>query len=83
MKKLFRDHRELLDESLETTIEVNSAQDIIDHINSRGILKINRIEVEEPTKDDRLPKEWGGIEHYVIGYWDSGYGLVGMSNFCE
>ena len=83
MKKLFRDHRELLDESLETTIEVNSAQDIIDHINSDGLLRINRIEFEEPTKDDRLPKEWGEIEYYIIGYWDGGYGVVGMSNFCE
>lgn len=84
MKKLFRYHRSMLAESLETTIEVN------------GLIHLKMILAKEmpfahnirislaSDRDERLPREWGGYSRYVLADFDGYSGqCIGMCNFYE
>ncbi len=89
MKKLFRFHRGLLADSLETTIEVSGLDELRKIISDsivwadRDYYKNIRIQ-KEAHNDPRLPEEWNGISHYVVADFE-GYKAqcVGMCNFYE
>lgn len=89
MKKLFRFHRGLLAESLETTMEVSGLPELCEKIADsvawadRNYFKNIRIK-NEAYHDPRLPAEWGSISYYVVADFD-GYKeqCIGMCNFYE
>lgn len=84
MDKLFRYHRGLLSESLETTIKVNGLADMKDEILAKSDF-LSNIRIE-PTvyHDNRLPAEWGRNQYYVMAdFATGGYGCIGMCNFYE
>ena len=89
MKKLFRFHRGLLAESLETTKEVSGLSELREIISDsvawagRDYYKNIRI-AREAHEDSRLPIEWGGVSHYVIADFEGYEGqCIGMCNFYE
>lgn len=70
MKKLFRFNRQLLADSLATTIEVNSFEDIKSYLSKTDPLLYTFLEDIWCTRlphleDNRLPEEWGEKEYYV------------------
>lgn len=86
MEKLFRFHRGLLDESLETTTFVTGLPAIKAFISENAPLlyhSIKNIRIKhEPYVDDRLPKEWGCIEYMVVADFDGYKGqCIGYTNF--
>lgn len=84
VKKVFRDHRGGLQESLNTTIYCpNGIDDIKQHLEDRRYIVKFRID-EEPCEDDRLPPVWGNKEYRVLGvYTDGSHGVIGWCNFLE
>lgn len=84
--KLFRFHRGMLADSLETTIQVKSLYDIqraVEYAMSEIDPKNIRI-LNDPICDPRLPSEWGGICYYVLADIKGHFGqCVGMSNFYD
>ena len=85
-KKLFREHRGGLKESLATTIECpNGLSDIEKHFN--GSLYTG-VRMDLSMRDNRLPKEWGDRQYVVIAETkDSNSRLItvvlGFCNFWE
>ena len=83
-KKLFREHRRLLEESLETTIEVGGLSDIVEHLKKQMPWAANVKILDRKLTDHRLPSEWGKTTYYVVadfkGYTEQGRG---MCNFYE
>lgn len=81
--KVYRDHRELLGDSLHTTIECpNGMDDIAHHLEGRYIRDFQIC--KEPLVDTRLPSAWGSVEYRVYGtYADGSHGIVGWCNFTE
>ena len=64
MKKLFREHRGGLEESLATTIECpNGLTDIKKHFNNQPYANIS---MDLSMRDNRLPEEWGDRQYVVI-----------------
>lgn len=86
MEKLFRFHRGLLSDSLETTVFVTGLSAIRKYINDTdpilySSLKNLRIRKEHYV-DERLPKEWGKIEYMVVADFDGYKGqCIGYTNF--
>lgn len=87
--KLFREHRRLLVDSLETTVEVKDIADMRNKIQAKwneicpNYLSNIRIE-KHKYKDPRLPKDWGGVSYYVVADFEGYKGqCIGMCNFFE
>lgn len=84
MKKLFREHRGLLADSLATTIEVSGLADIVRHCEQEMPWVKNVKIYDKQLIDHRLPAEWGKITYYVVadfeGYTEQ---CIGMCNFYE
>ena len=88
MKKLFREHRGGLVESLATTIECpKGLADIEEYIRTLEHWRdyVRKIEIlPEKLIDNRLPADWGGISYYVLASFNDGNsGVIGMCNFYE
>lgn len=84
MKRLFRYHRGMLAESLDTTVEVMG----LDHLKlllSKEMPFVHNVRISlAADKDDRLPPEWGGYSRYVLADFDGHSGqCIGMCNFYE
>lgn len=83
-KKLFRLHKRLLEDSLETTIEVKSLSDIIEFLKEEMPWAKNIKIKDYKLTDRRLPPEWGITTYYVVadfeGYTEQ---CIGMCNFYE
>lgn len=82
-KKVYREHRMYIDESLETQRETpKGLLDIAKSYDGRGVIKM-WIDADY-TLDDRLPAEWEGRSYYVMGEWNDGSVYpCGMCNFYE
>ena len=88
METLFRFHRGLLSDSLETTTFVTGLEAIKTYIKESDPLlyyELRNIRImKEPYVDDRLPKEWGSIEYMVVADFDGYKGqCIGFANFKE
>lgn len=82
MKKLYREHRGGLAESLATTIECpNGLTDIVKHYENDKVFSNIRIR-KENICDDRLP-EWETTHYVIADFLGGGSGVVGMCNFYE
>ena len=85
-KKLYRDHRWLLADSLETTIEVNGIEDIRKHIMSDPIFSryVKNIHIsKEPIEDDRIGDSWNPTYHVLADLDNHKSQCIGMCNFYE
>lgn len=82
--KLFRYHRGLLSESLDTTIEVSGLYELR-QILAKDMPFAHNVRISlAADKDDRLPTEWGGYSRYVLADFDGFHGqCIGMCNFYE
>lgn len=84
MKKIFRFHRHLFDESIKTMREVKDLSEmkcvIITEMPFVTNIHISRTKFNDP----RTPEEWGGTTHYILADFD-GYEsqCIGMCNFYE
>ena len=85
MKKLFREHRGGLKESLETMIECpNGLADIKEYFNSKQPLYYSNIRMDLSMRDNRLPEEWGSRQYVVIAETkDMKTVVLGFCNFWE
>lgn len=88
METLFRFHRGLLADSLETTVFVTGLPAIRKYINDTDPIfysSLNNIRIKkEPITDNRLPKEWGNTEYMVVADFDGYNGqCIGYTNFCQ
>lgn len=88
METLFRFHRGLLADSLETTVFVTGLPAIQKYINDTDPIlyaSLSNIRIrKEPYVDERLPKEWGSIEYMVVADFDGYKGqCIGFTNFKE
>ena len=87
MKKIFREHRGGLKESLATTIECpNGLSDIALYFEKNSTLSqywfADNISIGEPMRDDRLPEEWGNRQYIVTARGKDGNKFVlGFCNF--
>ena len=86
METLFRFHRGLLSDSLETTTFVTGLPAIKAYISECDPVlyhSIRNIRIKpEPYMDERLPKEWGSIEYMVVADFDGYKGqCIGYTNF--
>lgn len=86
MEKLFRFHRGGLAESLETTVFVTGLPAIRKYINDTDPIlyaSLSNIRIrKEPITDNRLPKEWGGVEYKVVADCKGYNGIcIGFTNF--
>ena len=87
--KLYRESRQLLFDSLETTVEVKNLEEIRNliqnHWNKIHLGYLNNIRIKkECIFDDRLPPEWNGISFYVIADFPDYKGqCIGYCNFYE
>lgn len=86
METLFRFHRGSLVESLETTVFVTGLPAIRKYIKDTDpilyALLSNICIKKEPITDNRLPKEWGGVEYMVVADFDGYKGqCIGFTNF--
>lgn len=87
--KLYREHRQLLSDSLETTVEVGSLEEIRSmvqqHWDKTYPNYISNIRIKkECLFDERLPEEWNGICFYVIADFPDYKGqCIGYCNFYE
>lgn len=88
METLFRFHRGLLSDSLETTVFVTGLPAIRKYINDTDSIlyaSLSNIRIrKEPYVDDRLPKEWGSVEYKVVADFECYKGqCIGYANFCQ
>lgn len=89
MKKLFREHRGGLEESLATTIECpNGLSDIERHFNNFNTQHYTNIRIDLSMRDNRLPKEWGDRQYVVIAETKGSHFprptfVLGFCNFWE
>ena len=88
METLFRFHRGLLADSLETTAFVTGLPAIRKYINDTDPIfyaSLSNIRIKkEPITDDRLPKEWDSVEYMVVADFDGYKGqCIGYTNFKE
>lgn len=88
METLFRFHRGLLADSLETTVFVTGLSAIRAYIKLKDpffFASLSNIRIKkEPITDDRLPKEWGNTEYMVVADFDGYKGqCIGFTNFKE
>ena len=87
MRKLFREHRGSLEESLETTIECpNGLSDIKKYFESNSPFNgyYNGIRMDLSMRDNRLSEEWGNRQYVVIAETkDRKTVVLGFCNFWE
>lgn len=88
METLFRFHRGLLADSLETMVFVTGLSAIRAYIKLKDpffFASLSNIHIKkEPITDDRLPKEWGNTEYMVVADFDGYKGqCIGYTNFCQ
>ena len=88
METLFRFHRGSLVESLETTVFVTGLPAIRKYIKDTDpilyALLSNICIKKEPITDNRLPKEWGGVEYMVVADFDGHKGqCIGFTSCKE
>lgn len=86
MEKLFRFHRGLLSDSLETTTFVTGLEAIKTYLKESDPLlyhELSNIRIKhEPYMDERLPKEWGSTEYMVVADCKGYNGIcIGFTNF--
>lgn len=86
METLFRFYRGCIAESLETTVFVTGLSAIKKYINDTNPIlyaSLSNIRIrKEPYLDDRLPKEWGGVEYMVVADFKGYKGqCIGYTNF--
>ena len=86
METLFRFHRGLLADSLETTVFVTGLAAIKVYIKLKDpffLASLSNIRIKpEPYLDDRLPKEFGSIEYMVVADFCGQKGqCIGFTNF--
>lgn len=82
MRKLYREHRGGLAESLETMIECpNGIADIVKHYEGDFVFSNIRID-KEKIRDYRL-QEWHTTHYVLADFRGGGSGVVGMCNFYE
>lgn len=86
MKKLFRQHRNLLDESMETCKEVSGISDIISILSEifpQGYL--SNIHIDNKSIDDssRLGEEWKDTRYVLADFDRYKAQCLGMCNFYE
>lgn len=88
METLFRFHRGLLADSLETMVFVTGLPAIRKYINDTDPIlykSLSNIRIKkEPYIDVRLPKEWGRVEYRVVADFKGYKGqCIGYTNFCQ
>lgn len=77
----YRDHKGSLSDSLETTIEVNSIQEIIDHLNSyynQFGKEVEEIKFDYSGFDDRVGWDTYYVLHRLKG--EENFTVAGMSD---
>lgn len=77
----YRDHKGSLSDSLETTIEVNSIQEIIDHLNSycnQFGKEVEEIKFDYSGFDDRVGWDTYYVLHRLKG--EANFTVAGMSD---
>lgn len=85
-KKLYRDHRWLLADSLETTIEVNGIEDIRKHVLSNPLISQYYEDIHispDPIKDSRMGDMWNPTYYVLADMGKYKNQCIGMCNFCE
>ena len=78
---LFRFHRGSLQDSLGTTVSVESFEELERVVKDSAIWYIDKIRIiDEPIRDARLPQEWNGEEYQVMGNYFGQEVVVGFSS---
>ena len=77
----FRFHRGSLQDSLGTTVSVESFEDLVRVIQDNDMYYIDGIRIiSERIPDARLPIEWNGVEYRVVGNYFGQEVIVGFSS---